>query len=114
MRWSAMLCAGVFASTGCASAGAQILPSSAGDLVVQTVAKGLDHPWAIAFLPDGRMLVTERPGRMRIVATDSGLSPARSGRPNVFPARPGGPLQVPPERRFRPTCPSTLLHPCPG
>jgi len=100
MRWSAMLCAGVFASTGCASAGAQILPSSAGDLVVQTVAKGLDHPWAIAFLPDGRMLVTERPGRMRIVAKDGGLSPALSGVPKVFAAGQGGLLDVALDRSF--------------
>ena len=47
---------------------AQIFPSSAGNLAVETVARGLDHPWSLAFLPDGRMLVTERPGRMRIVA----------------------------------------------
>jgi glucose/arabinose dehydrogenase len=39
--------------------------SSAGQLEVQTAASGLVHPWALAFLPDGRMLVTERPGRMR-------------------------------------------------
>jgi glucose/arabinose dehydrogenase len=34
---------------------------------VSVVTKGLSHPWAIAFLPDGSMLVTERPGRLRIV-----------------------------------------------
>ena len=45
----------------------QIFPSSAGELKVETVAGGLVHPWSLAFLPDGRMLVTERPGRMRIV-----------------------------------------------
>ena len=33
-------------------------------LRVKTVAAGLEHPWALAFLPEGRMLVTERPGRM--------------------------------------------------
>ena len=50
-----------------AAASAQTFKSSAGDLKVETVAGGLSHPWALAFLPDGRMLVTERPGRMRIV-----------------------------------------------
>ena len=34
---------------------------------VSVVTKGLSHPWAIAFLPDGGMLVTERPGRLRVV-----------------------------------------------
>src|SRR5262249_34288372 len=100
MQWSAMLCAGALVASGCASAGAQVFPSSAGDLVVQTVAKGLDHPWAIAFLPDGRMLVTERPGRMRIVAKDGGLSPALSGVPTVFAAGQGGLLDVALDRGF--------------
>ena len=44
--------------------------SSAGQLEVQTIASGLAHPWALAFLPDGRMLVTERPGRMRLVTLE--------------------------------------------
>ena len=38
-----------------------------GTIKVQTLANGLEHPWGLAFLPDGRMLVTERPGRLRIV-----------------------------------------------
>ena len=46
----------------------QTFRSSAGDVTVETVASGLEHPWALAFLPDGRMLVTERPGRLRIVS----------------------------------------------
>src|SRR6187397_1131470 len=59
-------------------------PSSAGNLAVHTVAQGLSHPWSLAFLPDGRMLVTERPGRMRIVATNGQLSPPLGNVPKVF------------------------------
>ncbi|MBY0407107.1 MAG: PQQ-dependent sugar dehydrogenase, partial [Rickettsiales bacterium] len=51
-----------------ASATARDIPSSAGMLKLSTVARGLEHPWGMAFLPDGRMLVTERPGRLRIVS----------------------------------------------
>ncbi|MDP3319314.1 MAG: PQQ-dependent sugar dehydrogenase, partial [Bosea sp. (in: a-proteobacteria)] len=51
----------------------QRIRSSAGDLTVETVAGGLEHPWGLAFLPDGRMLVTERPGRLRLVGADGKL-----------------------------------------
>jgi glucose/arabinose dehydrogenase len=50
---------------------------------VVTVARGLDHPWGVAFLPDGRMLVTERPGRVRIVTSEGALSPPLQGVPKV-------------------------------
>ena len=73
---------------------AQVYPSSAGNLAVETVARGLDHPWALAFLPDGRMLVTERPGRMRIVAKDGKLSPPLAGVPKVLASGQGGLLDV--------------------
>jgi glucose/arabinose dehydrogenase len=66
-----------------AVAGAQTFKSSAGELNVETVASGLVHPWSLAFLPDGRMLVTERPGRMRIVAGDGKLSLPLAGVPPV-------------------------------
>ena len=55
--------------------------SSAGPLDVDTVARGLEHPWALAFLPDGKMLVTERPGRMRIVTRDGQVSAPLAGVP---------------------------------
>ncbi len=59
-----------------------------------TVATGLDHPWSLAFLPDGRMLVTEKPGRMRIVARDGRLSEPLQGLPKVEAAGQGGLLDV--------------------
>src|SRR6202012_4520020 len=62
---------------------AQTFPSSAGKLIVETVSRGLVHPWSLAFLPDGRLLVTERPGRMRIVSRDGKLSPPLAGVPSV-------------------------------
>jgi glucose/arabinose dehydrogenase len=99
MRWSVLVLAGGLVSGG-ASASAQVFHSSAGDLVVQTAANGLDHPWALAFLPDRRMLVTERPGRMRIVGEDGMLSPALAGVPKVFASGQGGLLDVVVDRGF--------------
>lgn len=61
---------------------------------VVTVAKGLEHPWGMAFLPDGRMLVTERPGRLRIVSPDGQVSGPVSGLPPIAAVGQGGLLDV--------------------
>src|SRR5687767_7994087 len=58
------------------------------------VARGLDHPWGLAFLPDGRMLVTERAGRLRIVGRDGELSEPLAGVPRVRAGGQGGLLDV--------------------
>ena len=82
------------------AAGAQTFKSSAGDLKVETVVGGLSHPWALAFLPDGRMLVTERPGRLRIATADGKLSAPLGGMPNVAASGQGGLHDVIPDRNF--------------
>lgn len=61
---------------------------------VETFASGLVHPWGMAFLPDGRLLVTERPGRIRIVGKDGKLSPPLQGVPRVYASGQGGLLDV--------------------
>ncbi len=81
-------------------AAAQTFRSTAGDIAVETVADGLERPWALAFLPDGRMLVTEKAGRMRIVARGGNLSPPLGGVPQVFTSGQGGLLDVILDRAF--------------
>jgi glucose/arabinose dehydrogenase len=61
---------------------------------VVDVARGLEHPWGLAFLPDGRMLVTERPGRLRIVDRGGQLSAPLTGVPEVSTGGQGGLLDV--------------------
>jgi len=63
-------------------------------LETTVVTSGLEHPWAIAFLPDGAMLVTERPGRMRIVAIHGTKSEPIAGLPEVLAEDQGGLLDV--------------------
>ena len=64
------------------------------DFDVKLLARGLFHPWGMAFLPDGRMLVTERIGRLRIVTPDGTISEPVKGVPAVFAEQQGGLLDV--------------------
>lgn len=68
--------------------------STSGVVIAETFAEGLEHPWGMAFLPDGRMLVTERPGRLRIVGRDGSLSAPLQGVPTVVAQNQGGLLDV--------------------
>jgi len=61
---------------------------------VVTVARGLQRPWGMTFLPDGRMLVTEKPGRLRVVAADGSLSAPVEGLPPILARGQGGLLDV--------------------
>ena len=78
-----------------ASSAAQTrLKTDKAEILVETVAGGLNHPWGFAFLPDAGMLVTERPGRLRLVAADGKVSPALAGVPSVYAQGQGGLLDV--------------------
>lgn len=83
-----------------AAAASREFPSEHGSVRVTTVAEGLEHPWGLAFLPDGRMLVTERPGRLRIVSADGQLSEPIAGVPRVRARGQGGLLDVVLHPRF--------------
>ena len=94
--------------TGCASAPVQgqaprsPTPASVNGIVqVQTIAKGLEHPWSLAILPDKRMLVTERRGRLRLVGADGRVSEPLAGVPQVYASGQGGLLDVVAESGIR-------------
>ena len=73
----------------------QNLKSEQGTLEVTTMTKGLELPWALAFLPDRQgMLVTERPGNLRVISADGKLSAPLSGVPQVWAKGQGGLLDV--------------------
>ena len=76
------------------SARSTTLDTKEAKLNIDTFAKGLEHPWGLALLPDGRMLVTERPGRLRLVGKDGTLSEPLQGVPEVYASGQGGLLDV--------------------
>jgi glucose/arabinose dehydrogenase len=72
----------------------RVFTSSAGNLAVETVVSGISNPWALAFLPDGRILVTERPGRLRLFANGRLEPRALPGVPQVRTGGQAGLLDV--------------------
>ena len=74
---------------------AQPPPAATKDGVrITTIASGLEHPWAVALLPDGGFLVSERPGRLRRISADGKVSAPLSGVPDVWAQGQGGLLDV--------------------
>ena len=71
-----------------------------GEIAITTVADGLDHPWGMVFLPEGGMLVTERPGALRHVDADGDVSEPIAGIPDVLARGQGGLLDVVLDPRF--------------
>lgn len=89
--WTLVSLLAMTAAGACAEGGAR---TSDYLIVKQEVAGGLEHPWALAALPDGRLLVTERPGRLRYVGADGALSEPITGLPEVWAEGQGGLLDV--------------------
>jgi len=77
-----------------AVAAVKSVESAGQKLAVESLASGLEHPWGMAFLPDGRLLVTERAGRLRILPPQGPLSAPLQGVPEVFAEGQGGLLDV--------------------
>jgi glucose/arabinose dehydrogenase len=93
-----LLLAALFAA---APAAAQVVKTDEESFRVVTVVERLEHPWGLAFLPDGRMLVTERAGRLRIVGRDGKLaSQPVAGLPKIEEFGQGGLLDVALHPRF--------------
>ncbi len=100
----AAFAAGLTALVAAVPAGAAdtspVRQSEAARFRVVTVTAGLERPWGLAFLPDGRMLVTEKPGRLRVVAASGAVSPPIGNLPRVLTRGQAGLLDVVPSPRF--------------
>jgi glucose/arabinose dehydrogenase len=86
-KW--LLPAVIFLATSLPALGAK-----AQDVRPEVVTAGLKNPWSMAFLPDGRFLVTERPGRLRVVEPDGKLGKPVNGLPDMAAGGQGGLLDV--------------------
>ena len=91
-RAAVVLCAG---SLACSAALAQSTR-----VTTEVVASGLQNPWAVAFIGEGRMLVTERPGRLRVVSANGTLGAPLAGLPAVDAVGQGGLLDLITDRDF--------------
>ncbi|MFO7640492.1 MAG: PQQ-dependent sugar dehydrogenase [Candidatus Competibacteraceae bacterium] len=91
----------LIAALAVAHAAEPVLASAEHAFRVSIMTRGLEHPWGLAFLPDGRWLVTERPGRLRLVAADGTLDPRPvEGLPAIAAHGQGGLLDVALHPRF--------------
>jgi len=91
----ALLALGVLVALSARATGAAENP-----MRVQTVAQGLEHPWAVAFIDEQRFLVTERPGRMRVVHADGRIEAPLKGLPRIDAAGQGGLLDLVTDPQF--------------
>jgi len=92
----ALLATALLLCAGCVQAfdGSKVVATQKARVELTVVTSGLEHPWGIAFLPDGRALVTERPGRLRIVDRNGKVGEPLAGVPAVDAVGQGGLLDV--------------------
>lgn len=88
-----------FAPASASAQDAREFPSENGTLRVETLATGLEHPWSVEALPDGGLIISERPGRLRILR-DGKLSKPLTGVPEVADRGQGGLLDIALDPRF--------------
>lgn len=96
----AATCIGAALVLGPPLCGAQTVTTAEHTFRIVKIVEGLEHPWSLAFLPDGRMLVAERPGRLRIVQNGKLLPQPVAGLPQVAAVGQGGLLDVAAHPRF--------------
>jgi glucose/arabinose dehydrogenase len=99
-RFTVVLAAAGFLSAPVLAGAQDLIRSAYHDIRAVTVADGLEVPWSIAWLPDGDMLVTERPGRLRIVRDGALMPESVAGVPAVFAEGQGGLFEVLPHPEF--------------
>lgn len=96
----ALVAAGLLVLGSSTRAADTVLRSALHDYRLVTVAENLVQPWSVATLPDGDILITERPGRLRIVRKGALLPTPVDGVPAVFQSRQGGLFEVAPHPQF--------------
>ena len=96
----ALVAAGLLVLGSSTRAADTVMRSALHDYRLVTVAEGLVQPWSVATLPDGDILITERPGRLRLVRKGALLPTPVEGVPAVFQSRQGGLFEVVPHPQF--------------
>jgi glucose/arabinose dehydrogenase len=81
-------------ATTCAVPETRTLDAGGIAVEAETIASGLEHPWSLEFLPDGGAIVSERPGRLRLIGAEGALSEPVDGVPEVVARGQGGLLDV--------------------
>ena len=101
MNRTVAACIAIGLLAGSPADGQALFKSAQHDFRVVTVADALVNPWSMAWLPGGDMLITERPGRLRIVRGGALLPDPVAGVPEVFAEGQGGLFDVLPHPGFR-------------